>query len=96
MRYLLFNKPCGIISQFIDEGMGHPGLKLYIDMADVYAAGRLDHDSEGLLRLSQPERGVRLRLHDIDCESPSHLQLEEGRDLTPHETICLVNRSFKK
>jgi 23S rRNA pseudouridine2457 synthase len=55
-RILLFNKPYGVICQFTPgqfnrDGL-HPTLADYIPVPNVYAAGRLDTDSEGLLLLT--------------------------------------------
>ncbi|MFT6558548.1 pseudouridine synthase [Sneathiella sp.] len=49
--YISFHKPFGVLSQFTSEG-GHPSLEGFGLPKGVYAAGRLDRDSEGLLILS--------------------------------------------
>ncbi len=50
-RLLLFNKPYGVVCQFSPHEK-HKTLADYISEKNVYAAGRLDQDSEGLLLLT--------------------------------------------
>ncbi|MBM2575941.1 pseudouridine synthase [Jannaschia sp. Os4] len=74
---LLLNKPMNVLSQFTPEGRW-PGLAGLGLPKDVYAAGRLDRDSEGLLVLTDDGR-LQARITDPRRETPkTYLALVEG------------------
>lgn len=64
-RLILFNKPYGVLSQFTAEGRWQ-GLSDYLALPGVYAAGRLDADSEGLLILTDDGK------HQSRITDPKH------------------------
>lgn len=84
LRYILFNKPYGVLSQFTPDHPGQRTLAEFNIPGGLYAAGRLDHDSEGLLlltndgplikRLLDPEHG-HARTYLVQVE---HLPDEES------------------
>ncbi|GAA6206598.1 pseudouridine synthase [Thalassotalea sp. SU-HH00458] len=55
-KIVLLNKPFNVLSQFTDDDANHNNkrktLKDFVPIKDIYAAGRLDRDSEGLLLLT--------------------------------------------
>lgn len=74
---ILFNKPFGVLSQFTPEG-NHPALDTFHFPQNVYAAGRLDHDSEGALLLTDDGKLIK-RLLDPKMRHPrTYLVQVEG------------------
>ena len=104
-RLILFNKPYGVLTQFTDAD-GRPTLADYIPIPKVYAAGRLDVDSEGLVvltddgamqaRIADPRRKMakryQVQVEGIPTDSALQ-QLETGVDLGDFITRpCQVRR----
>ena len=103
---ILFNKPYGVICQFSPDGQ-HPTLKDFIAVNDVYAAGRLDTDSEGLLvltsdgalqhRITDPKHKFR-KTYWVQLEGVANdvalAQLERGVDLGEFVTAPATARAI--
>ncbi len=69
MKYILFYKPCAVLSQFSPE-QGKQTLKDFLSLPkDIYPVGRLDYDSEGLLLLTN-DNAVKHELTDPKFHHP--------------------------
>ncbi|GAB5446666.1 pseudouridine synthase [Gymnodinialimonas sp.] len=77
MTLIALNKPMNMLSQFTSEG-GWPALDGLGLPKGVYAAGRLDRDSEGLLLLTD-DGGLQARISSPKFKSPKvYFALVEG------------------
>jgi 23S rRNA pseudouridine2457 synthase len=76
-RYIAFYKPYEVLSQFTDS-QGRATLKDYVNLPGIYAAGRLDYRSEGLLLLTDDGELIH-RLTDPRYDHPkTYLVQVEG------------------
>lgn len=97
---LAFHKPYGILSQFTSDGSANRTLADFGFPKNVYAIGRLDADSEGLLLLSdEPALNARLlhptrghtRTYWAQVERVPHVEalkkMEHGVIIGGHKTL---------
>ena len=87
-QLLRFNKPYGVLSQFTPEGRWR-GLKDFIDLPGIYACGRLDADSEGLLLLTgDGALQARISSPRFKMEKTYLVQVEGTPDEAQLQTLC--------
>lgn len=84
-RYLVFNKPYGVLCSFTDPEARRSGkapretLADYVPVDGVYAAGRLDFDSEGLMLLTD-DGALSHRLTHPDHRHAKHYLVQVERE----------------
>ncbi len=90
-KVILFNKPYGVLSQFTDKGTvgsARKTLSEFIDISGVYAAGRLDKDSEGLLVLTDDgQLQARIANPKHKTEKTYWVQVEGVPDMAALQTL---------
>jgi len=89
MRAIKFFKPFGVLTAFQDSE-GRPTLKQYIPIPEVYPAGRLDLDSEGLLILSDEGRLIHLLTDPRHRIPKTYLVQVEGK--VTEEALAALQR----
>lgn len=92
-RYVLFNKPFNVLSQFTPGAAGNSGsprttLADFIPVREVYPVGRLDYDSEGLMLLTN-NGALQHQLTDPRYEHPRTYWVQVEGHATPEIALEL-------
>jgi 23S rRNA pseudouridine2457 synthase len=106
---ILFNKPHGVLCQFTSDVSGKPTLADFVRVPNVYPAGRLDANSEGLVvltadgalqaRIADPRRKLE-KVYWVEVEgTPVAAQfaaLETGVDLGDFVTAPAIAQAISE
>jgi 23S rRNA pseudouridine2457 synthase len=84
---IALNKPFNVLCQFTSDD-GRATLADYVSQKDVYPAGRLDHDSEGLLLLTD-DGGLAHRLTDPRHKQPKTYLVQVDGAVTDEAVAAL-------
>ncbi len=89
---ILFNKPFDVLCQFTAQ----PGSKCladYLDIRNVYPAGRLDRDSEGLLLLTDEGR-LQAQIAEPRFKMPKTYQVQVEGEISI-QALALLSRGLE-
>jgi len=89
-RYIVFYKPYEVLSQFTDA-RGRVTLKDYVNLPGIYAAGRLDYRSEGLLLLTDDGELIH-RLTDPRFDHPKTYLVQVEGVCSPSDLVFPQDR----
>jgi 23S rRNA pseudouridine2457 synthase len=89
---IAFNKPFNVLSQFTDSA-GRRTLADYVKVKEVYPAGRLDYDSEGLLLLTD-DGALQPRIADPRHKMKKTYLVQVER-IPDNKALALLRRGVK-